>query len=43
MFAASANSLDFRSPALPARGWRRLYCEHVLPAHLGSDLDFLAP
>ena len=30
-------------PALPARGWRRLHAEHVLPAHLGADLDFLAP
>ncbi len=28
-------------PALPARGWARLYAEHVLPAHLGADLDFL--
>lgn len=26
---------------LPARGWRRLYAEHVLPANLGADLDFL--
>lgn len=25
----------------PERGWRRLYAEHVLPAHLGADLDFL--
>lgn len=23
------------------RGWRRLYAEHVQPAHLGADLDFL--
>jgi dihydroxy-acid dehydratase len=30
-------------PPLPSRGWRRLYAEHVLPAHLGADLDFLAP
>ena len=30
-------------PPLPARGWRRLHAEHVLPAHLGADLDFLAP
>ena len=28
---------------LPDRGWRRLYAEHVLQAHLGADLDFLAP
>jgi dihydroxy-acid dehydratase len=26
---------------LPSRGWRRLYAEHVMPAHLGADLDFL--
>lgn len=30
-------------PPLPQRGWRRLYAEHVLPAHLGADLDFLGP
>ena len=30
-------------PPLPERGWKRLYAEHVLPAHLGADLDFLAP
>ncbi|MDE0227625.1 MAG: dihydroxy-acid dehydratase [Spirochaetaceae bacterium] len=30
-------------PAPPRRGWRRLHAEHVLPAHLGADLDFLAP
>ena len=28
-------------PPSPERGWRRLYAEHVLPAHLGADLDFL--
>ncbi|MCY3556161.1 MAG: dihydroxy-acid dehydratase [Gemmatimonadetes bacterium] len=28
-------------PPTPERGWRRLYAEHVLPAHLGADLDFL--
>lgn len=27
---------------LPIRGWRRLYSERVLQAHLGADLDFLA-
>ena len=26
---------------LPARGWARLYVEHVLQAHEGADLDFL--
>jgi len=30
-------------PALPERGWRRLYAEQVLPAHLGADLEILAP
>jgi len=30
-------------PAAPRRGWKRLHAEHVLPAHLGADLDFLAP
>jgi dihydroxy-acid dehydratase len=29
------------APALPARGWRRLYASTVLPASLGADLDFL--
>ena len=33
--------LDFRPPALPSRGWRRLYAQHVQQAHLGADLDFL--
>ena len=28
-------------PSLPARGWERLYVEHVQQAHLGADLDFL--
>lgn len=32
---------DLQPPPLPARGWHRLYAEHVLPAHLGADLDFL--
>ena len=31
----------FTPPQLPARGWRRLYAQHVLPAHLGADLDFM--
>ena len=34
---------EWTPPPLPSRGWRRLYAEHVLPAHLGADLDFLAP
>ncbi|NLG26460.1 MAG: dihydroxy-acid dehydratase, partial [Chloroflexi bacterium] len=28
-------------PARAARGWRRLYQERVLQAHLGCDLDFM--
>jgi dihydroxy-acid dehydratase len=31
----------FTAPALPERGWRRLYAGHVLPAEQGADLDFL--
>jgi dihydroxy-acid dehydratase len=30
-------------PTLPERGWGNLYARSVLPAHLGADLDFLAP
>jgi dihydroxy-acid dehydratase len=30
-------------PALPDRGWRRLYAREVLQANLGADLQFLAP
>lgn len=32
---------EFIPPPIPERGWRRLYAEHVLQAHLGADLDFL--
>jgi len=32
---------EWSPPPLPPRGWRRLYAERVLPAHLGADLDFL--
>jgi dihydroxy-acid dehydratase len=28
-------------PPLPARGWERLYVQHVLQAHQGADFDFL--
>ncbi|MDA0710916.1 MAG: dihydroxy-acid dehydratase, partial [bacterium] len=31
----------FTAPERPGRGWRRLYADHVMPAHLGADLDFL--
>ncbi len=30
-------------PKPPGRGWRALYARHVMPAHLGADLDFLGP
>ena len=42
-WAARRARVAGRPPALPARGWRRLHAGHVLPAHLGADLDFLAP
>jgi dihydroxy-acid dehydratase len=29
------------APTPPARGWYRLYVDHVQQAHLGADLDFL--
>ncbi len=28
-------------PSAADRGWRKLHDEHVLPSHLGADLDFL--
>jgi len=28
-------------PAMPTRGWAKLYVDHVLQAHEGADLDFL--
>ena len=31
----------FTPPKTPERGWKKLYAEHVLPAHLGADMDFL--
>ena len=31
----------WQAPTPPARGWYRLYVEHVQQAHLGADLDFL--
>ncbi len=34
--------VTFRPPPVPERGWRRLHAKHVLQAHLGADLDFLA-
>ena len=32
---------QWAAPARPARGWLRMYVEHVQQAHLGADLDFL--
>jgi dihydroxy-acid dehydratase len=37
----AARRTQWTSPPLPARGWERLYVEHVQQAHLGADLDFL--
>jgi dihydroxy-acid dehydratase len=31
----------WQPPQVSERGWRRLYQEHVLQAHLGADFDFL--
>ena len=31
----------WQPPAAPARGWAKLYVDHVQQAHLGADLDFL--
>jgi dihydroxy-acid dehydratase len=38
------SDLKRRKPSIPVRatrGWLRLMQDHVLPAHLGADLDFL--
>ena len=32
---------EFVPPPRTSRGWRRLYEDHVMPAHTGADLDFL--
>jgi len=34
---------EFQPPPPCERGWRRMYDQHVLQAHRGADLDFLAP
>lgn len=31
----------WQAPAAPARGWAKLYVDHVQQAHRGADLDFL--
>ena len=32
---------EWTAPPVPARGWEKLYVEHVQQANLGADLDFL--
>jgi L-arabonate dehydrase len=32
---------EWLAPEAPKRGWAKLYCDHVLQAHEGADLDFL--
>jgi L-arabonate dehydrase len=32
---------QWQAPVAPARGWAKLYVEHVQQAHQGADLDFL--
>jgi L-arabonate dehydrase len=32
---------EWVAPEPPKRGWAKLYCDHVLQAHEGADLDFL--
>ena len=34
---------SWRVPAIPARGYQRLYAERVLQAEEGCDFDFLRP
>jgi dihydroxy-acid dehydratase len=34
---------EWEPPPVPDRGWRRLHALEVLPAHLGADLELLAP
>jgi L-arabonate dehydrase len=37
----AARRTKWKAPALPERGWERLYVQHVQQSHLGADLDFL--
>ena len=32
---------EFTAPPPAKRGYKRLFAEHVMPAHLGADFDFL--
>jgi dihydroxy-acid dehydratase len=37
----AARRATWTQPAIPVRGWLKLYSEHVLQADRGADLDFL--
>jgi L-arabonate dehydrase len=37
----AARQSEWTPPAVPERGWLKLYVEHVLQADKGADLDFL--
>jgi dihydroxy-acid dehydratase len=37
----AARQAKWTAPALPERGWERLYVQHVMQADKGADLDFL--
>jgi dihydroxy-acid dehydratase len=39
--ALVARQAKWTAPALPERGWERLYAQHVMQADKGADLDFL--
>lgn len=32
---------EIKPPIIPERGWKKLYKERVMQAHLGADMDFL--
>jgi L-arabonate dehydrase len=37
----AARRAQWTPPPKPARGWEKLYVDHVQQAHLGADMDFL--
>lgn len=37
----AARRAEWKEPPRPARGWYKLYVDHVQQAHLGADLDIL--
>jgi L-arabonate dehydrase len=39
--ALAARRARWSPPPKPARGWEKLYVDHVQQAHLGADMDFL--